>query len=63
MLNLRKLNILNMKKLLLSIAVFAGIGGLKAQTPVGTVVNNFTLTDINGISHDLFSLWVKYSGL
>jgi thiol-disulfide isomerase/thioredoxin len=44
-----------MKKLLLSIAVFAGIGGLKAQTPVGTVVNNFTLTDINGISHDLFS--------
>jgi hypothetical protein len=44
-----------MKKLLLSIAVFAGIGGLKAQTPVGTVVNNFTLTDINGNTHDLFS--------
>lgn len=44
-----------MKKLLLSIAVFAGIGGLKAQTPVGTVVNNFTLTDINGTTHDLFS--------
>lgn len=43
-----------MKKLLLSIAVFAGIGGLKAQTPVGTVVNNFTLTDINGNSHSLF---------
>ncbi|MFY7667471.1 MAG: T9SS type A sorting domain-containing protein [Crocinitomicaceae bacterium] len=43
-----------MKKLLLSIAVFAGIGGLKAQTPVGTVVNNFTLTDINGNTHSLF---------
>lgn len=43
-----------MKKLLLSIAVFAGIGGLNAQTPVGTVVNNFTLTDINGNSHSLF---------
>lgn len=44
-----------MKKLLLSIAVLAGVGGLKAQTPVGTVVNNFTLTDINGTTHDLFS--------
>jgi hypothetical protein len=43
-----------MKKLLLSIAVFAGIGGLRAQTPVGTVVNNFTLTDINGNTHSLF---------
>jgi hypothetical protein len=44
-----------MKKLLLSAAILAGMGGLKAQTPVGTVVNNFTLTDINGNSHDLFS--------
>ena len=44
-----------MKKLLLSVAVLAGIGGLKAQTPVGTIVNNFTLTDINGTTHDLFS--------
>ena len=44
-----------MKKLLLSVALLAGISGFKAQTPVGTVVNNFTLTDINGNTHDLFS--------
>ena len=44
-----------MKKLILSAAIFAGFGAVKAQTPVGTVVSNFTLTDINGTSHDLFS--------
>jgi len=43
-----------MKKLLLSAAILIGMGGLNAQTPVGTVVNNFTLTDINGNSHSLF---------
>jgi len=54
MLNLRKLNFLNMKKLILSAAILAGVMGANAQTPVGTVVNNFTLTDINGNSHSLF---------
>ena len=44
-----------MKKLILSAAILAGFGSFQAQTPVGTVVNNFTLTDINGTSHDLFS--------
>ena len=44
-----------MKKLILSAALLAGFGSFQAQTPVGTVVNNFTLTDINGTSHDLFS--------
>lgn len=43
-----------MKKFLLSIAVIAGMGSVNAQTAVGTVVNNFTLTDINGNSHSLF---------
>jgi hypothetical protein len=43
-----------MKKLLLSIAIFSGLSSLNAQTPVGTVVNNFTLTDINGNTHTLF---------
>ncbi|MFM7661322.1 MAG: redoxin domain-containing protein, partial [Bacteroidota bacterium] len=43
-----------MKKLLLSATILVGMGGLNAQTPVGTVVNNFTLTDINGNSHSLF---------
>lgn len=44
-----------MKKLILSAAIFAGFGMANAQTPVGTVVSNFTLTDINGTTHDLFS--------
>lgn len=43
-----------MKKLILSAAILASVSGLNAQTPVGTVVNNFTLTDINGNSHSLF---------
>lgn len=43
-----------MKKLLLSIAVITGTMAY-GQTPVGTVVNNFTLTDINGNSHSLFN--------
>lgn len=44
-----------MKKVLLSLAMFMGIISMNAQTPVGTVVSNFTLTDINGNTHDLFS--------
>ena len=43
-----------MKKLLFSLAVLTGAVAY-AQTPVGTVVNNFTLTDINGNSHSLFN--------
>lgn len=43
-----------MKKLLLSIAVVIGTMAY-GQSPVGTVVNNFTLTDINGNVQDLFS--------
>ncbi|MEY4128214.1 MAG: hypothetical protein RL737_2403 [Bacteroidota bacterium] len=42
-----------MKKLLFSLAVLTGVASY-AQTPVGTVVSNFTLTDINGTSHSLF---------
>ncbi|MEN9303937.1 MAG: hypothetical protein RL264_2366 [Bacteroidota bacterium] len=43
-----------MKKLLLSLAVFAGLSTANAQTPEGTIVGNFTLTDLNGNSHSLF---------
>jgi len=43
-----------MKKLLFSLAVICGASAY-AQTPVGTVVSNFTLTDINGNSHSLFN--------
>lgn len=43
-----------MKKLLFSLAVLTGVASY-AQTPVGTVVSNFTLTDINGTSHSLFN--------
>jgi hypothetical protein len=43
-----------MKKLLFSLAVLTGAAAY-AQTPVGTVVSNFTLTDINGTSHSLFN--------
>jgi hypothetical protein len=43
-----------MKKLLFSLAVLCGASAY-AQTPVGTVVSNFTLTDINGNSHSLFN--------
>ncbi|MBM3164325.1 MAG: T9SS type A sorting domain-containing protein [Bacteroidetes bacterium] len=42
-----------MKKLLFSFALLTGAASY-AQTPVGTVVSNFTLTDINGTSHSLF---------
>jgi len=44
-----------MKKLLLGVSAFAFFGAAIAQTAVGTYVNNFTLTDINGNSHDLYS--------
>lgn len=43
-----------MKKLLFSLALLTGAASY-AQTPVGTVVSNFTLTDINGTSHSLFN--------
>ena len=43
-----------MKKLLFSLAVLTGAAAY-AQTPVGSVVSNFTLTDINGNSHSLFN--------
>jgi hypothetical protein len=43
-----------MKKLLLSVAILLGATAVNAQTPVGTVVSNFTLTDINGTTHSLF---------
>ena len=43
-----------MKKLLFSLAVLTGAAAY-AQTPVGTAVSNFTLTDINGNSHSLFN--------
>jgi thiol-disulfide isomerase/thioredoxin len=43
-----------MKKLLLSLAIFAGISSVNAQTPVGTVVSNFSLTDLDGTTHNLF---------
>ena len=43
-----------MKKLLFSLAVLTGAVAY-AQTPVGTAVSNFTLTDINGNSHSLFN--------
>jgi thiol-disulfide isomerase/thioredoxin len=43
-----------MKKLLFSLAVLTS-AATYAQTPVGTVVSNFTLTDINGTSHSLFN--------
>ena len=45
-----------MKKLILSIAVFAGVLSASAQTPVGTVVSNFNLTDINGNTQNLFAM-------
>ncbi len=42
-----------MKKLLLSFALLSGTVAM-AQTPAGTAVGNFTLTDINGNSHTLY---------
>lgn len=44
-----------MKRILLGVAFLIGATSVNAQTPVGTVVSNFTLTDINGQTHDLFS--------
>jgi hypothetical protein len=43
-----------MKKLLFSAAMLLAGVSANAQTPAGTVVNNFNLTDINGVSHSLF---------
>jgi hypothetical protein len=44
-----------MKKLLLSTVLFAGVFSANAQTAVGTAVGDFTLTDINGNTHNLYS--------
>ncbi|HLP54956.1 MAG TPA: T9SS type A sorting domain-containing protein [Fluviicola sp.] len=44
-----------MKKLLLSVSALALVGASMAQTPVGTYVNNFTLTDIDGNTQDLYT--------
>ncbi len=43
-----------MKKVLLNLALALGVISANAQTPVGTVVNDFSLTDINGTTHTLF---------
>lgn len=43
-----------MKKLLLSTVLLAGTSAAVAQTPAGTPVGNFTLTDINGNTHTLY---------
>lgn len=37
----------------LTTALLAGTG-VNAQTPVGTLVNDFTLTDIDGVTHSLY---------
>jgi hypothetical protein len=43
-----------MKKLLLSVIIGSASFASIAQTAVGTYVNNFTLTDINGTVHNLY---------
>jgi hypothetical protein len=43
-----------MKKVLLNLAIILGVYSANAQTAVGTVVNDFSLTDINGTTHSLF---------
>ena len=43
-----------MKKLLLSVIIGSASFANIAQTAVGTYVNNFTLTDINGTVHNLY---------
>ena len=43
-----------MKKLLLSALIGSASAVGFAQTPVGTYVDNFTLTDINGTVHNLY---------
>lgn len=46
-----------MKKQLRNVALIAGLiagTSVNAQTPVGTLVNDFTLTDINGTTHSLY---------
>lgn len=44
-----------MKKLLLSVALFAGISSANAQLPDGSIAPNFTLTDIDGNVQDLYT--------
>lgn len=44
-----------MKKLLLSAAIVAGSFGASAQLPNGSVAPDFTVTDINGNSHNLYT--------
>lgn len=45
-----------MKKALLTMAIAGlGFGTAKAQLPIGSVAPDFTLTDINGMSHNLYN--------
>lgn len=43
-----------MKKILLSIAVLGGLSA-NAQLPNGSIAPDFTLTDINGVDHNLYT--------
>ena len=44
-----------MKKLLLCIALIAGASQVNAQLPDGSIAPDFTVTDINGNSHNLYT--------
>ncbi len=44
-----------MKKLLLSILALASFGCAKAQLPDGVIAPDFTLTDINNVTHNLYT--------
>ena len=46
-----------MKKILLiAVLAFLSLNNVKAQLPNGSIAPNFTLTDLDGTSHDLYSL-------
>ncbi len=44
-----------MKKVLLTVAAALSLGASNAQLSVGSVAPDFTLTDINGVSHHLYN--------
>ncbi len=44
-----------MKKLLLSILLLASLNMAKAQLPDGAIAPDFTLTDINNVTHNLYN--------
>ena len=50
----QNLNLKSMKKRLFSALFCSATLAVSAQTPVGTYVDNFTLTDINGTVHNLY---------